>query len=150
MDARPGGPAVKTSAQHGRAGNQSEVDLSAVGAALNLVPPPPVSLDRSRETCGLFLSIRSDGTYQNHRPSLCHPAQSTCLLQVEKEMTLQNRDGCEARRAGRQNFSPAREGWESIRSLSERRRRGTKPGPTPPCVLGPKPRDLRPFSVYPI
>src|ERR1700679_307971 len=40
---------------------------------------------------------------------LCHPAcpgvpweQSACLWQVEREMTLQNRHGCEARRAGRE------------------------------------------------
>ena len=49
--------------------------------------------------------------------SFCYPAQSTCLLQVEKEMTLQNRDGGEARRAGRQNFSPARKGWGSIPNM---------------------------------
>src|ERR1700691_3270396 len=44
MDARPGGPVVKTSAQPARAGDQSEDDLSAVGAALNLGPLPPMSL----------------------------------------------------------------------------------------------------------
>jgi hypothetical protein len=57
----------------------------------------------------------------------CHPAcpglpweEPTCLWQVEKEMTLQNRHGCEARRAcpelverGRPpNVSPARKGWD--------------------------------------
>jgi hypothetical protein len=34
MDARPGGPVAKTSAQPGRAGDQSKDDLSAVGAVL--------------------------------------------------------------------------------------------------------------------
>jgi len=32
----------------------------------------------------------------------CHPEQPTWVCQVEKEMTLQNRRGSEARRAGRQ------------------------------------------------
>ena len=32
----------------------------------------------------------------------CHPEEPTCLRQVEKEMTPQNRHGCEAWRAGRQ------------------------------------------------
>jgi hypothetical protein len=36
----------------------------------------------------------------SHCPFLCHPEQPTCLWQVEKEMTLQSRHGCEARRAG--------------------------------------------------
>ena len=44
MDARPGGPFVKTSAQPGRAGDQSEDGVSAVGAALKLGPLPPMSL----------------------------------------------------------------------------------------------------------
>jgi hypothetical protein len=35
MDARPGGPTAQTSAQPGRAGDRSEGDLSAVGAALS-------------------------------------------------------------------------------------------------------------------
>ena len=39
---------------------------------------------------------------KSHRPPLCHPEQTTCLKQVEREMTLQNRRWCEARRAGRQ------------------------------------------------
>src|SRR5271156_2278896 len=34
IKARPGGPAAQTSAQPGRAGDQSQADLSAVGAAL--------------------------------------------------------------------------------------------------------------------
>ena len=38
MDARPGGPVAKTSAQPGRAGEIPKDDLSAVGAALNLGP----------------------------------------------------------------------------------------------------------------
>jgi hypothetical protein len=36
---------------------------------------------------------------------------------LRKKSHCKNRHGCEARRAGRQNFSPAREGWESIRSI---------------------------------
>jgi hypothetical protein len=50
-------------------------------------------------------------------------------------MTLQNRHGCEARRAGRQNVSPAREGGGSIPKRSERRRRGTKSGLAPAFVI---------------
>jgi hypothetical protein len=53
----------------------------------------------SRRDPDVDLPIQFTGTKGWRHPSLCHPEQPTCLWQVEKEMTLQNR--CEARRAGR-------------------------------------------------
>ena len=44
MDARPGGPVVKTSAQPEGLGINPEDDLSAVGVALNLGSLTPMSL----------------------------------------------------------------------------------------------------------
>ena len=44
MDARPGGPAAKREPSPEGLGLNSEYDLSAVGAAINLDPLAPVSL----------------------------------------------------------------------------------------------------------
>jgi hypothetical protein len=44
-------------------------------------------------------------------PPFCHPEETTCLWPVKRGMTSPNRHGCEARRAGGPNFSPARKGW---------------------------------------
>ena len=36
----------------------------------------------------------------------CHPKETPCLWQVTGGMTLKNRHGCDARRAGRQTVQP--------------------------------------------
>jgi hypothetical protein len=58
------------------------------------------------------------GIHGTQRAIFCHWEQSACQRQVEKEITLQNCDGYEARRAGHQNFSPARKGWGLIPKMT--------------------------------
>src|ERR1700728_523339 len=40
------------------------------------------------------------------------PRRPLAWGKLREEQHCKNREGCEARRAGRQNFSPARKGWE--------------------------------------
>jgi hypothetical protein len=56
--------------------------------------------------------LSSNPSPWKRRPPLCHPEQSTCLRQVEGEMTRQKSLRMQGPEGRPLNVSPARKGWE--------------------------------------
>jgi hypothetical protein len=66
-----------------------------------------------------------------------HPACPLACDKLREKLHCKNHDGCEARRAGRQNFSPARKGWDTVTQHpgAPEARHQTR-APLPPVSLG--------------
>jgi hypothetical protein len=129
IDARPGGPAAQTQPSPEGLGINRDENLSAIGAALNLDPPAPVSLEgddsaspATKAGCPIqaVLWLEWDSTALDGL--FCHLAcprmpweQPACVWQLIND-TPKSRwmRGPEGRPP---NFSPARKGWVSIAEM---------------------------------